>query len=142
MKSLHHALWGILAYMSAGFVMIAYFPQLDLGLHPTVTILLGMAVFLLASGKIITYEYKDVLFGKLGMLRRKPYNRLVPGVYFGLLVVSAVYSLLVDMRAFYLGGSADGVVTEEMAQQHNDAGIHMLVLVLGCLFLWKLFWNI
>lgn len=139
---LHHAFFGILAYMAAGHVMWVIQFRPEYGLPPIPAVLLSISLFLFASSKIITYRHRRTLLGQNKIVWKKQYAVPTVCMYAIMLVACFVYTQIVDTELLYTTAVPGVTDPSELAQMRLDSSVNMMVLFFGCLYIWTLFFHL
>lgn len=141
-KILHHILFGVIAYFAFGLaeISVAFTGEetpLQAYFHipPILTFLAGMAVFLVATGQIITYNYRNALKSENSDLWKKEYSKPTAFGFAVLLGCCVFFYLLQDTSILSVGNPTS---VEDITAAQTSA-TNLVVLFLGAFFLWLLF---
>ena len=141
-KIVHHICFGFIAFYGVSFAEIsAAFsdtasPIKTLFNIPSVaTFLMGMAIFLIATAKIIAYDHISTLRSEGSIFWKKEYSKPAACGFAVLLACCAVFYFVQNMVVISDGNPASA---EELAEMQTGA-TNLLVLFFGAFFLWMIF---
>lgn len=140
-KFLHNLFFGFIAYIGACTMMIAVMPDIAPELPPVPTLLVGFCILLSAVGKLITHSHRHILRGGHRFLWQKRYSRSTLLTFCVLVVLMLLYIHIVDVDLMFSSKVPEGVTSEEFAQPREETLVNLLVLILGCMYLWILHFN-
>lgn len=141
MKFLHHTFFGSLAVLAVGTLMMVTMGQSG-GLNPMLTLMCAIAVFLLSSGKVITYNHRSILRNGKRFFWDQRYILSTALVFLLLMAACFLFLQLQDLSYIYQREVPEGVTVLEHQQRQLDSGINLYVLLFGCLLLWYLYFQL